>query len=147
MFRLALAILCVCAIAGAIGLAAELFGADALDPRGSGTLVADDVTYEFAPTTCFISADEFVAAGTGQIDGDRFWVSASSENLDLSVGTESALDQPADDQLWLISTGTVDWTAAGDTVVARADMADRRLAESEAVLGELQLRCDPAELS
>ena len=109
---------------------------------GAGTLTIGDTTYAFTPTACFISDEDFVAAGTGFDGDDRFWVSASSVSLDLAVGTKTEIDQPADDQLWLNANENVDWTATGQTVVARAPMADRRSPGSTTVMGSLELRCD-----
>ncbi len=111
---------------------------------GSGTLTVDGNVYEFTPTTCLISEEDFVAAGTGFDDGERFWVSASSVGLDLAVGTENEIEEPADDQLWLISEDeAIDWTATDETVTARASMIDSRSPQSTTVVGSLELHCDP----
>ncbi|MCP4225493.1 MAG: hypothetical protein GY773_19330 [Actinomycetia bacterium] len=109
---------------------------------GSGTLVVDDTTYTFTPTTCFISEEDFVAAGKGVLDTQQFWVTASGVGLDLAVGTENEIDQPADDQLWLVADDTIDWHATGQTIVAQAEMSDRRTPEVEPVVGSLELHCD-----
>lgn len=146
MFRAAIAVLGLFAVVGMIGLLAEITRADGLGSQGSGTLVVDGNSYSFVPTTCFISDEEFVAAGTGYDRGQRFWVSASSVNLDLSVGTESAIDQPADDELWLISDELIDWQSTGQSVVARAPMSDRRLSDSQPIVGSLELHCDSAAI-
>lgn len=145
-FWVSIALVGVLAAVGVIGLLAEMLGAETVSGSGSGSgiLVIDGTSYEFTSTACFISEDEFAAAGTGYDNGQRFWVSASSANLDLSVGTESAIDQPADDQLWLISDELIDWQSAGDTVVAHAPMSDRRATDAETVVGTLELHCDPA---
>ena len=111
---------------------------------GSGSLIVDGVTYDFTPTTCLISDEDFVAAGTGFDGPDRFWVSASSVGLDLSVGTENEVDEPAVDQLWLISEEVTDWQASGQTVTARAPMVDRRSPQSTTLVGSLHLRCEDA---
>jgi hypothetical protein len=109
---------------------------------GSGTLTVDDVAYRFTPTTCLITSDDFVAAGRG-LDGDeQFWVSASSVGLDLAVGTESEIDEPAEDQLWLMSDEQVSWQADGNTVTATASMSDHRAPDSVAVEGSLELNCN-----
>ena len=129
----------------AIGVAALIgnsIGSTEPVADGSGTLTVDGVVYQFTPTTCLISDEDFVAAGTGFDDGERFWVSASSKSLDLAVGTESEVEQPAGDQLWLISDQDIDWEATGDTVTAMAPMVDRRAPRSTTMLGSLELRCD-----
>ena len=121
---------------------AERAETDAAVSSGSGILTVDGLSYPFTPTTCFISEEDFVAAGPGFVDTDQFWVSASSVSLDLAVGTEGELDQPTDDQVWLISNANVDWHATGRTVVAEAPMSDRRSPDSPTVVGTLELRCD-----
>ncbi len=112
---------------------------------GAGTLTVGDHVYYFRPTSCVISDEDFAAAGTGIDDGQRFWVSASSIGLDLAVGTSSEIEQPADDQLWLVSDDRVDWEIHDDTVSATASMADRRVADATPVLGALELHCVPTD--
>ena len=108
---------------------------------GSGTLTVDGVVYHFTPTTCLITSDDFVAAGRGTDGDEQFWVSASSVSLDLAVGTESEIEEPAEDQLWLVSDDPVSWQVEGNTVTARASMSDRRIPESGAMPGSLELNC------
>jgi len=128
-----------------VGLLAGRLGDDDL-VDGSGTLTVDGVVYRFTPTTCLISDEDFVATGTGFDDGEQFWVSASSVGLDLAVGTESEIDEPADDQLWLINNESVDWKATGNTVTAWAPMTDQRSPTSTTVVGALELRCESQDI-
>ena len=127
---------------GALALIVGQMVSDAEVVTGAGTLTVGGVVYHFTPTTCLISDEDFVATGHGLDDGEQFWVSASSVGLDLAVGTESEIEEPADDQLWLISDDAPEWTADGNTVTARAPMADRRSPQSTTVVGSLELRCD-----
>lgn len=119
---------------------------DRVDPNpalagGSGVLMVGDDTYSFTPTTCFISDGDFVAAGTGIHSSQQFWVSASSGNLQLTFGTKTELDQPADDQLWLVANDGITWWPSGQTVTAKASMTDRRLLEPVAVDSSLTVSC------
>lgn len=128
------------------GLAAIVFLSDWVDgdsgsSEGSGVLTIGEATYTFTPITCFVSEEDFVAAGTGVDGSEQFWVSASSINLDLIFGTDNEVDQPADDQLWLASENVINWNATGQTVVARAPMSDRRTPDSTEVVGSLEVRC------
>ncbi|MGI9615593.1 MAG: hypothetical protein ACR2QO_21955 [Acidimicrobiales bacterium] len=117
---------------------------DSAAAEGSGVLTVDGVDYRFTPTTCLITSDDFVAAGPG-VDGDeQFWVSASSVSLDLAVGTESEIDKPSEDQLWLLSDDPIAWEADGNTVTAEASMSDHRLPESNEMAGALELSCADA---
>lgn len=125
-----------------IGLLTDWVGADTDPAVGTGTLTIGDETYVFTPTTCFISDEDFAAAGTGFDGSERFWVSASSVSLDLTVGTDNEVSQPADDQVWLVADEGLHWQATGQTVVARASMTDRRTPGSTTMLGALELRCD-----
>lgn len=128
-------------VGGATRLAFTWLDPAPADPEGSGTLTVDGIVYIFTPTTCLISEKDFVAAGTGVEAGEQFWVSASNVRLDLAVGTESEIDEPAEDQLWLISDEIVDWNARGRTVTASAPMTDHRSPQSTTVLGSLELDC------
>ena len=135
-------VVAVVAVLG-LGLADNRFETTPELIDGSGTLTVDGIVYEFTPTTCVISDEDFVAAGTGFDDGERFWVSASSVGLDLAVGTESEIEEPAEDQLWLISEDEViDWSAQDETVIAEANMTDQRSPQSTTVHGSLELHCD-----
>lgn len=115
---------------------------DPITAVGTGTLTVDGDVYAFTPTTCFISEQDFVAAGIGYRESEQFWVSASSASLDLTVGTKNEIDQPAHDQLWLASDQPVDWRASGQTIVANAEMSDHRTPGGATVTGRLELRCD-----
>lgn len=107
----------------------------------SGTLTIDGVDYDFAATTCLISEDDFVAAGTGFDGQNQFWVSASSGVLDLSVGTENDIDKPEDNQLWLVNQEPVDWHVSNETVMAKAPVSDQRSPNSDPTIASLRLRC------
>ena len=114
---------------------------------GSGTLTVDGIVYNFTPTTCQIGEDDFVAAGTGFRDNEQFWVSASSVGLDLAVGTQSEVEEPDADHLWLISEDCLVWErTTGDTITAEVDMTDRRSAPSTTVHGSLELHCSAADV-
>jgi hypothetical protein len=130
-------------IAGASYAAQAVSDTEQVD--SSGTLTVDGIEYQFTPTTCLITSDEFVAAGHGVDGDDQFWVSASSVSLDLAVGTESEIEEPAEDQLWLMSDDPVSWQVDGSTVTARAPMSDHRLPESTTMMGALELNCDDAQ--
>jgi hypothetical protein len=109
---------------------------------GAGTLTIDDDVYPFTPTTCFITDQDFVAAGTGSSGSDQFWVSASSSGLNLTFGTENEIDHPPSDKLWLVSDDTIDWFATGRKVTAQTEMSDHRIPGFTPVTGHLELRCD-----
>ena len=143
LLRVAVLVVGVLAALAGVRLVANLVGAEAEVTRGAGTLTVGGITYAFTPTTCFISDADFVAAGPGSDGSDRYWVSASSVSLDLTVGTENEIDEPDDDQLWLVSDDSVEWRATGQTVVASASMNDRRSPGTTAVVGSLELTCDP----
>ncbi len=141
LFRAAIALLGVLAVAGVIGLLAELLDSPSSDTSATALLSVDGVDYEFTPTNCFVSDQQFATAGNGFVRGQRFWVSASNINLDLSVGTEHALDDPAPGFPWLMSVDEIDWSADGQTVVAEAVMVDRHLGDAEPFVGSFELDC------
>lgn len=125
----------------AIGALFDFVDADPGHDNGTGSLTVAGETFTFTATTCFVSDDDFVAAGPGNNGTDHYWVSASSISLDLAVGTENEVDRPADDQTWLMSDEVTDWEADGQTVVAEAPMTDRRDPESAQFLGSLRVTC------
>ena len=109
---------------------------------GSGTIVIGTQSYEFVPTDCFISDEGFVVAGTGHNGSDRFWVSASSADLDFSVGTERPTDLPTKDQQWLVSTSALEWTSDGHSIAASTVVTDKRRPGAAQHDSRLELICD-----
>ena len=124
-----------------IGALSDFVDADSTTANSSGTLTVAGETYSFTPTTCFVSEEDFVAAGPGYQGTTRYWVSASGVSLDLAFGTENEVDQPADSQVWLVSDELIDWDATNGGVVAKATMTDRRDPDSPTFLGTLSVRC------
>lgn len=124
-----------------IGVLSDFVDADPGKTNGAGTLVVGGEQYQFTPTTCFVSNEDFAVAGSGSDGTGGFWVTASSVSLDLAFGTETATDQPADDQLWLVSDEVNDWQANGQEITAEAPMTDRRDPDSPSFLGTLEVRC------
>ena len=96
----------------------------------TGVFEVAGARYEFAPTACTTTDTDFVAAGSGTIDGEPFWISATSRSMTLTVGTESEIDRPNDDQLWLTSLGPVSWAATDDGIEVIATMVDSRAEQS-----------------
>ena len=92
---------------------------------GSARLDVGGVVYEFTPSTCTITDGDFVAAGSGEIGGETFWVSASTDELNLAVGTTNEFDRPADDAVWLSSVEGIDWTSQGPGLQAASAHAGR----------------------
>lgn len=126
------------------GFAISMSGANAGPEDGrpqTGRFDVDGVAYRFAPTTCTITDNDFLAAGPGEVDGDPFWISASADRIDLTVGQDSGLERPADDQLWLISVGEVSWQAADDSVTGSAVMRDERDPKSRSYSASLSFSC------
>lgn len=145
--RSVVAVLVLVAMAVAFFAGRAQLGEERVLLDGSGTLTVDGIVYDFTPTTCQIGDDDFVAAGTGFRDDEQFWVSASSVGLDLAVGTQSEVEEPAADQLWLISEDGLVWErTTGDTITAEVDMTDRRSAPSTTVHGSLELHCSAADV-
>lgn len=141
LFRALIALLGVLAVAGVVGLVVEVLGDATPETAGTAMLSVDGVDYTFTPTSCFVSDEQFAAAGDGFIRGQRFWVSASNVNLDLSVGTENALDDPAEGLPWFMSVDDINWSTAGQAVTASATMLDRHGADPDPIVGSFELTC------
>lgn len=122
---------------------AGLTDTDAEAPE-SASLVVDGVTYRFAPTTCTVTETDFLAAGNGMINGETFWVSASADRVNLTVGPETEIERPADDQLWLVSVQEVRWQAINRTITASAVLGDERITDSPQVRSQLSVSCPPS---
>ncbi len=124
------------------------FAAQATSSAGAdqrtGTLTVDGHEYRFTPSTCLITSEDFVVAGSGVDDDEQFWVAASSTELDLAVGTGSETEKPAEDQLWLLSDEAPSWRAGGTVVTAVAPMSDHRRTGSTSVVGKLEFDCGAA---
>lgn len=127
----------------AFGLSGGGLSADADTPM-TAQLEIDGVSYTFAPTTCTITDTDFVAAGSGDLNGEPFWVSASGDGVNLSVGSESEVERPAEDQLWLVSVNKVRWQAEDDSITASAWLRDERDTNARAVSGRLSVECPVA---
>ena len=129
----------------AIGVLASGIAGSALTSESavarSGRLSVGGVTYRFAPTTCTITDEDFVAAGSGTIDDQTFWVSATADGVDLEVGPESEIEVPAEDQLWLRSVDEITWTASGGEIEASTLMRDERRNRSDSMPGALTVTC------
>ena len=111
---------------------------------GSGTLTVDGVVYPFTPTTCLITSDQFVVAGSGADGDERFWVAGSTTEIDLAIGTSTETAEPAEHQLWLVSDAAPSWRAADTVVTARTVMSDPRRNDATTLIGLLEFDCGPA---
>ena len=140
MMLLLLAVGALVITAFAVGISDKGLSADVSGER-TGQLTVDGVTYAFAPTTCSIAEEEFVAAGSGTINGQTFWVSASRDSWNLTVGPESEVADPDDNELWLTSTETVTWAVEKNTITAAAVMTDERSQDSRFFRGTLDVVC------
>ena len=130
----------VIVLLGVVVVASQLTAQPA--PAGTGILTIGSASHAFTATTCFVSDDDFIVAGTGLDDADdRFWLSASSANFDVAVGVEQAGDTPPTDKPWLASTDTIRWRHDGPDVSAATLLGDRRIASTTPIDGTIELRC------
>ncbi len=113
-------------------------------PEETSQLDVNGVTYRFAATTCTITEDDFLAAGPGQVDGEPFWISASADQVNLTLGEDTEVDRPDDSQLWLISVNEVSWESVDQEVTASAVMRDERDTNSSHFRGSLSIDCSAA---
>ncbi len=114
---------------------------EAASVDGASVLEVGNTRYEFAPSVCTFTATDFVAAGGGTVDGEPFWVSASSRSIRLSVGAESELQRPADHQLWMTSVGELRWDPGDDSLQVRTLMRDGRNDDAAKVQARLSVAC------
>lgn len=126
----------------AIALVVILASTDrASSANATGIFEVEDARYEFVPTACTATETDFVAAGSGTIDGEPFWIAATSRSMTLTVGTESEVERPDSDQVWLTSLGPVTWAAASDSIEVAATMVDSRNEASPRHYGSLLVSC------
>jgi hypothetical protein len=78
------------------------------------------------------------------INDETFWVSASADRINLTVGPETEVERPEDDQLWLVSVQEVRWQAVNETITASAVLGDERLTDSPQVRSQLSVTCPPS---
>ncbi len=114
------------------------------EPEQTAELDISGVSYVFAPSTCSVSETDFIAAGTGVVDGEPFWVSASGDRMNLALGEETEAERPEDDKLWLISVDDVRWRNSDGSITATAIMRDERDTNSKMVRGTLSVQCSAA---
>ena len=107
----------------------------------SGVFKVDGTVYKFVPTVCTTTDSDFVAAGSGTIDGESFWVSATSRSMTLTVGTPSEVARPAEDDLWITSVGQVEWSSVDGRIDVAATMVDGRADEPTSHQATLSVAC------
>ncbi len=132
------------AVATAILVVASFFWLsvdEAASVDGASALEVGETRYEFAPSVCRFTSTDFVAAGRGTVDGQSFWVSASSRSVRLSVGTDSELQRPAADQLWLTSVGELEWNRGDGSLQVQTLMRDGRNDDAGALPARLSVSC------
>ena len=111
-------------------------------PAGHAVLELGGAVYRFEATTCTITDADFLAAGSGEVDGDDFWVSVSSDGAELALGSSGP--PIADDELVrLTSVGAIQWRHVDGAVEAELPMRDNRDARSAALDGRLTMSCSP----
>ncbi|MDH3300762.1 MAG: hypothetical protein OES24_09675 [Acidimicrobiia bacterium] len=114
---------------------------EAASVDGASVLEVGETRFEFAPSVCTYTATDFIAAGRGTVDGEPFWISASSRSIRLSVGTDSELQRPAADQLWLTSVGELEWDRSSDSLQVQTLMRDGRNDAAAKTPARLSVSC------
>lgn len=115
---------------GMIGLAVRSTSATSGPGPDSAALTVGGITYEFVPSACTITETDFLAAGSGQIDGQDFWISMSPEAAEIALGTDDeSVRSDNDADLWLRNNGAVEWTAEGTSIQAELTLRDERETE------------------
>jgi hypothetical protein len=113
-------------------------------PVGTAVLDLDGTAYRFSATTCAIADSGFLAGGSGQVDGEDFWVTVSPDAARLTLGSSEPSTRSVDDLQRLSSTGEIPWRRTDDTVSADLVMEDGRDLRPRRLQGHLTLTCAPA---
>lgn len=131
-------------VVGMIGLAVRStgVGSDRASSSASAVFTIDSTTYDFAPTSCTVTATDFLAAGPGQLDGEDFWISVSPEAAEVALGTADERTRSDDvDDAWYRNNGIVNWTVDGNTVEATLSLRDERMPDSGTLRGHFTATC------
>jgi len=128
------------ALAGVVWLSTV----DAGSASANSHLMVGSTRYDFGSSVCTLTETDFVAAGRGTTDGQPFWVSASSRGISLTVGPDSEVARPADDQLWLTSTGGIAWSQSDGVLQVTAAVVDGRQDNSDRRSATLFVNCNRA---
>ncbi len=131
-------------VVGMIGLALRSASTESSQVPSSATAVftVGGTAYEFAPTSCTITATDFLAAGPGQLDGEDFWISVSPEAAEVALGTADERTRSDDvNDAWYRNNGIVDWTVTGDTVEATLALRNERMPDSGTLRGHFSATC------
>ena len=115
---------------------------EAASVDGASVLEVGGTRYEFVPSVCTFTSTDFVAAGSGRVDGEAFWVAVSSRSIRLSVGTDSELQRPSDDQVWMTSVGELEWDRDSDSLEVQTSMRDGRHDAATALPARLSVACN-----
>ncbi len=132
------------AVVGMIGLALQSTSADPdrASSSASAVFTIDGTTYDFTPTSCTVTATDFLAAGPGQLDGEDFWISVSPEAAEVALGTADERTRSDDaDDAWYRNNGIVDWSVKGDTVEATLALRNERMPDSGTLRGHFTATC------
>ena len=123
-----------------IGFSSNLSGATG-SSESTGTLTVEGSDYVFSPTTCGITADDFVVSGPGEQGEEAFVVSASSGSVELAFGIVSEIDTPASSEMWLANAQEIEWSRSGDTIEATLSMIDRNHTDVAPLDAMLSVTC------
>ncbi len=127
----------------AFGLSGAGLSADTSSAE-TAQLDVNGVAYRFAPTVCTMTENDFIAAGSGRVDGEPFWISASADGVNLMVGQDAETERPGDNQLWLLSVNEVAWQPTEGELTASAVMRDERHPKSASYRATLSIQCPEA---
>ncbi|MEM9563081.1 MAG: hypothetical protein AAGA93_10705 [Actinomycetota bacterium] len=138
--RLLTAIGVIVAVA-VIGFAVRNTMVGAVQP--SAEFEVDGVAYRFTPSTCTITDSGFVTAGSGELDGEDFWIAISPDGAELALGTDDEMTRSEDENdLWLVAVDQVTWDAVdANTVEADVVMGDARAVQAPEMLGHASVTC------
>lgn len=93
---------------------------------GAGTVAIDGRVYPFAPETCVITDDGFVASGPGTW-GDQSYVASVSQKggVQVAFGVSKDVDRPEPGQQWWVAPKFGRSRIKGSNVHATATVEDR----------------------
>lgn len=126
----------------AVALGVALRPAEPAAARGTGELDVGGTAYRFRPTICTITETDFLTAGSGEIDGEGFWISASPDSALLSLGSSDPSTVAGSDRVRLTSVGQVRWRLVAGSVDAAVTLRRARDDRAPELAGRLTVDCE-----
>jgi len=136
-----LALLVAAAVFAVARIDSDVSSATTVARDAEAELVVNGVEYPFELETCFVGNDSFVAAGHGRQNDEVFRVLASPSEVELAFGVVDEAAPVPEDSSWLVTEGSVAWSATESGVTAWLELTERFGDDQIVHSAQLRINC------